>query len=97
MEVAAFRIVTEAVTNFGPALPRVGLSRDDRRGRPPLRITVTDDGQGISGGETVGGDSLVGHGLQTMRERAEELGGQLQVTNGSGLTIPALAAAAGRP
>ena len=89
MEVAAFRIVTEAVTNaVRHSSATVCHATIVAEGRA-LRITVADDGQGISGGESAAGDSLAGHGLQTMRERAEELGGQLQVTNGSGLTISA--------
>jgi signal transduction histidine kinase len=84
MEVAAFRIVTEAVTNTvrhsSASSCRARISADDSC----LRITISDDGQGfnLDGG-------AFGHGLQTMRERAEELGGQLQVSNGSGVTITA--------
>ena len=89
MEVAAFRIVTEAVTNaVRHSSASVCHATIVAEGRA-LQITVVDDGQGISGGESVAGESLAGHGLQTMRERAEELGGQLQVTNGSGVTISA--------
>jgi signal transduction histidine kinase len=89
MEVAAFRIVTEAVTNAvrhsSASICHATIVAEGRA----LRITVADDGQGISSGESGGGGNLAGHGLQTMRERAEELGGQLRVTNGSGLTITA--------
>jgi len=89
MEVAAFRIVTEAVTNSvrhsSATVCHASIVAEGRA----LRITVADDGQGIAGGDSGAGESLAGHGLQTMRERAEELGGQLQVTNGSGLTISA--------
>ncbi len=89
MEVAAFRIVTEAVTNaVRHSSASVCHATIVAEGRA-LRITVADDGDGIAGGEGASGGSLAGHGLQTMRERAEELGGQLRVTNGSGLTITA--------
>ncbi len=89
MEVAAFRIVTEAVTNaVRHSSASVCHATIVAEGRA-LRITVADDGQGIPSSEGSAGGSLAGHGLQTMRERAEELGGQLRVTNGSGLTITA--------
>ena len=47
-----------------------------------LRIGVTDDGTGIRDG------GLPGHGLQTMRERAEELRGRLEVTAGPPASAP---------
>jgi signal transduction histidine kinase len=84
MEVAAFRIVTEAVTNTvrhsSASSCHARITADDSC----LRIIVSDDGLGF---DLDGGVS--GHGLQTMRERAEELGGQLHVSNGSGVTITA--------
>lgn len=78
IEVAAFRIATEAVTN---AVKHADASRCDvtlgvSGGR--LHIIVTDDGRGLEA--TDGGTP--GHGLQTMRERAEELRGRLRITPG---------------
>ena len=49
-----------------------------------LRVVVTDDGDGLPAGP------FEGHGMQTMRERAEELGGTMQVTSPPGTTITAL-------
>jgi signal transduction histidine kinase len=73
VEVAAFRIVLEAVTNVvRHAHARrccVTLARDDTA----LVVTIVDDGTGPVDG------SGAGHGLATMRERAEELGGALSV------------------
>lgn len=74
VEVAAYRIVVEAVTNTvrharahrcqaSLALTPAGLS-----------ITVTDDGTGLPPG------SHHGNGLAIMRERAEELGGTVTIT-----------------
>ncbi len=45
---------------------------------------VTDDGEGLPAGP------FEGHGMQTMRERAEELGGTMHVTSPPGTTITAL-------
>jgi signal transduction histidine kinase len=80
-EVAAYRIVSEAVTNVvrhsGARSCQVCL--DVAEGA--LRITVTDDGRGVADGSTRG------NGLETMRERAEELGGHLTVTSSGGTTV----------
>jgi signal transduction histidine kinase len=71
VEVAAYRIIAEALTNAArhaqASSARVDLDRVDDR----LRIAVDDDGVGL--------DSLqeAGTGLRSMRERAEELGGTL--------------------
>ncbi len=74
VEVAAFRIVLEAVTNvIKHAAARqccVSLTVGDGE----LGVEVTDDGTGLL--DTAG----TGNGLATMRERAEELGGSLTVT-----------------
>jgi signal transduction histidine kinase len=79
VEVATFRIVTEAVTNAvkhsAAAHCTVTMSAEDGR----LRIAVSDDGCGIPKGS-----AAQGHGLHTMRERAEELRGRLSVTAGPG-------------
>jgi signal transduction histidine kinase len=48
-----------------------------------LQIRVSDDGRGIS----VGNGS--GHGLETMRERAEELGGHVEIAAGNGTDVTA--------
>jgi signal transduction histidine kinase len=75
-EVAAFRIVTEAVTNVtkhaGAMCCRVSLHVVDGW----LRICIEDDGHGLTIQPVD-----TGNGLQTMRERAEELRGRLRVTS----------------
>ena len=81
---AAFRIFQEALTNVarhaGATAVRVTCSaRGDA-----LEITIADDGKGIPAGEEKKLESL---GLLGMRERAELLGGRLQVAaNPSGGT-----------
>ena len=73
VEVAAYRIVQEALTNV---LRHAGareceVSVQGRNGH--LVVSVADDGAGSS---DAAGD---GSGLETMRERAEELGGSLEL------------------
>jgi signal transduction histidine kinase len=85
VEVAAFRIVSEAIANAarhaGARRCRVGLRADRSAG--VLRMVVGDDGRGLSEGRPVG------VGLVSMRERAEELGGSWEIdsTPGGGTTI----------
>jgi signal transduction histidine kinase len=73
VEVAAFRIVLEAVTNVvrhaGARQCRVWLAQETQG----LTVTIDDDGVGL------GTARRDGNGLATMRERAEELGGSLDV------------------
>jgi signal transduction histidine kinase len=84
VEVAAYRIVVEAVTNT----VRHARARHCRvsMARTPagLAVEVTDDGAGlVAAGQP-------GHGLAIMRERAEELGGTVTVSDGSpGVTVQA--------
>ncbi|HVL24131.1 MAG TPA: GAF domain-containing sensor histidine kinase [Thermomicrobiales bacterium] len=77
-EVAAFRIVEEAVTNVirhaRASLVTVTLALED----DALRVTIEDDGIGLP--LTPTGTGL---GLQSMRERATELGGSCVVGEGA--------------
>ena len=72
VEVAAYRIAVEAMTNAvrhaGAQACRVQLDAADH-----LTIEVTDDGRGLA--ET----PPAGTGLESMRERAAEVGGELAV------------------
>jgi signal transduction histidine kinase len=95
LEVAAFRIVEEAVTNVvkhaqaSSVIVTLGLSGD------ALFITVEDDGIGAA----PAADSS-GIGLQSMRERATELGGTFEMVMDSGtrlqVSLPIAPAADGR-
>jgi signal transduction histidine kinase len=75
VEVAAYRITQEALTN---------VVRHARARRCTLRLTmrrdglvveVSDDGSGLAAG------APAGIGLRSMRERAEELGGRLELVS----------------
>ncbi|GII90107.1 sensor histidine kinase [Sinosporangium siamense] len=88
-EVAAYRIVQEALTNArrhaGPARVTVRLAREEsphvavmgsgaRRRREVLRVVVEDDGLGVRE------QAPRGVGMSSMRERAAELGGVCTVS-----------------
>lgn len=83
VEVAAFRIVQEAVTNVvrhaAARRCRVVLTFDDA-----LTITVEDDGVGVDGARRGARAPGGGVGLGSMRERASELGGDLEVGRRAG-------------
>ncbi len=82
-EVAAFRIVTEAVTNV-VRHSQAGWCRVTLEpGSGLLRLVVEDDGVGI------GSPTSAGNGLHTMRERAEEMRGRLSVTSVEGTRVVA--------
>jgi two-component system NarL family sensor kinase len=77
LEVAAYRIVSESLTNVVRhaaaqhcTITLTPVPADDPRG---LEIAVTDDGRGIPD------DVAAGVGLLSVRERAEELGGHAEV------------------
>jgi signal transduction histidine kinase len=75
VEVACYRIVQESLTNVArhahAETCRVRLYVDRDAGM--LEVEITDDGMGIPE------ERVAGVGLSSMRERAEELGGTLEV------------------
>jgi signal transduction histidine kinase len=102
LESTIYRVIQEALTNVSrhaqatKATVRV-VERDGL-----VRASVTDDGQGLPDAERLGprGDGLEGgFGMSGMRERAELVGGELELTPAPGkgtvmrLTVPL----AGRP
>jgi two-component system NarL family sensor kinase len=72
VEVAAYRIVAEALTNVARHAEARTVLVDVRRGNG-LELDVVDDGVGLSG------TGRRGVGLDSMRERAEELGGECEI------------------
>ena len=92
VEVAAYRIIVEAVTNTVRHARARHCQVSVDYSEAALAIVVTDDGAGLlnSAGH--------GHGLAIMRERAEELGGTVAVRDGSpGVTVEARLPAATAP
>lgn len=85
VEVAAYRIALEALTNTvrhaaaGSCTVSLGCHRD------AMTLTLTDDGNGLPG-------TTPGVGLTSMRDRAEELGGTCVVTfvEGTGTRVEAV-------
>ena len=84
VEVAAYRIVSEALTNArrhaGATRAYVRLEHDAPGGHDGrmLRLEVRDDGAGIPP------DAVGGVGLRSLRERAAELGGTLEIAAAEG-------------
>ncbi|MFC9918512.1 sensor histidine kinase [Agromyces binzhouensis] len=91
LEVAAYRIATEAMTNAarhsGASSVLVRLDAGDGA----LRIEVSDDGDGMADTDAAGAGAGAGIGLRSMRERAGELGGSFEVVTrpGGGTTVRA--------
>jgi len=92
VEIAAYRIAQESLTNVtrhaGASHACLTLAVD----QGVLRLQVADDGHGFEPGPQQG------VGLQSMRHRAETLGGSLEVTTGNhGTTVVATLPLDGRP
>jgi signal transduction histidine kinase len=89
VDMSAYRIVQEALTNSlkhaGPAHARVML----RWGEHDLRLEVVDDGRGLAADAPVSNGG--GHGLVGMRERVALFGGELQAgpRKGGGYVVSA--------
>jgi signal transduction histidine kinase len=105
LESTIYRVVQEALTNVSRhaeatrAEVRVSMAREGSA----LRVSVTDDGRGLpAGGAPTGprGDGLEGgFGLSGMRERAELVGGELELAPApvKGTTVSLVVPLAGRP
>ena len=81
VEVAAYRIVSEAMTNSVRHAGARTCRVDVEASAGWLHVQIADDGCGFASSPGAG------HGLQTMRERAEELRGRLAVESASGTTV----------
>lgn len=82
-EVCAYRVVQESVTNVvrhsGATTAQVGLSVE----AGALRVEVRDDGRGLP-------DAFVaGVGFTSMRERVEDIGGTIEISSRSGVSVVA--------
>ncbi|WP_457254568.1 sensor histidine kinase [Pedococcus sp. P5_B7] len=85
VEVAAYRIVSEALANVARHAHASSCTVTLATGRADLAVEVRDDGRGIAP------DVVAGVGLRSLRERAEELGGRYEVVcpPGGGTTVRA--------
>jgi signal transduction histidine kinase len=73
VDLSAFRIVQESLSNAARYAPGARVAIEIRYGQDRLRVTVTDDGPRTTPEESHGG----GHGLVGMHERVAMLGGDL--------------------
>jgi signal transduction histidine kinase len=74
VDLAAYRIVQEALTNVARHAGRAVATVRLAYGRDDLTVQVDDDGDGQADGQPPGG----GNGIRGMRERAAALGGRLE-------------------
>jgi signal transduction histidine kinase len=94
VELAAYRIVQEALTNARRHAPGAAVDVELRYTGDALRLRIRDNGPGPPPAAPVGG-----HGLPGMRERATAVGGQLRTGAAAGggflveATLPARAEA----
>ena len=79
IESACYRIAQEALTNVAKHSKASHVSVRLGRGEGSIVLEVEDDGRGYS--TTERGD---GHGLTSMRERAELLGGSFEIRSAPG-------------
>lgn len=102
VDLVAYRIVQEALTNClkhaGPAHARVAV----RYAPAAVHISVHDDGRGAAPGSldsNSDGATRTGHGLHGMRERVALYGGTLSVgpARGGGFTVSAVLPSAAAP
>ena len=75
LQLTAYRIVQEALTNVRKHAPAAHTSVTLRRDEGLMSVDVLDDGPGAPAG---GAPITPGFGLRGMRERAESLGGRLE-------------------
>jgi signal transduction histidine kinase len=85
VELAAYRITQEALTNARRHAPGAAVDVELRYGDDALRLRIRDNGPGPSGDGT-------GHGLLGMRERALAVGGSLRTgaAPGGGFCVEAV-------
>jgi signal transduction histidine kinase len=75
VDLAAYRIVQEALTNVARHAGPAGATVRVVFGAGEVVVEVTDNGRGVTAGSPTDGG---GHGITGMRERAVALGGELQ-------------------
>jgi two-component system, NarL family, sensor kinase len=86
-----FRIAAEAVVNAGRHAEARNVSISLRRVGADVELRVTDDGHGFQGADPLGATQPGHLGLASMRERAELMGGTLDIeTSARGTRVLAL-------
>jgi signal transduction histidine kinase len=101
VELAAYRIVQEGLTNARRHAPGAAVDVELRFTDAALRLRIRDNGPGPAGSPAALPAAASGHGLPGMRERAAAAGGELRAgaARGGGFlieaTLPAKAEATG--
>jgi signal transduction histidine kinase len=78
VELSAYRVVQEALTNTRKHAPDAHAQVDVSYAPDQLTVRIADDGPATRATRTDPTDSTVGHGLVGMRERVSMLGGRLR-------------------
>jgi len=86
LDLAAYRIVQEALTNVRRHAEATSAAVVLRYGENDVELEVRDDGNGVPSGSS----PVVGHGLIGMRERATLYGGRLETVSGNGFMVRAV-------
>jgi signal transduction histidine kinase len=91
IEISAFRLVQECLTNIhrhsGSLTAAIRITRENST----LRIRIEDAGKGFSAEDPLSSKIQVGVGIQGIRERLRQLGGTLQIESGPcGTTVLAV-------
>ena len=79
VELAAYRIVQEALTNARRHAPGAGIDVELHYSHDALHVRIRDTGPGPPGAA-----GAAGHGLLGMRERAAAVGGELRTGSAPG-------------
>ena len=92
VELAAYRIVQEALTNARRHAPGAAVDVELRYGDDALRLRIRDNGPGPAEAAAADGEPPPGHGLLGMRERALAVGGSLRTgaAPGGGFCVDAV-------
>ncbi len=91
VELAAYRIIQEALTNSRRHAPGAAVDVELRYGDDGLRLRIRDNGPGPPGPAASAPVPAAGHGLLGMRERAAAVGGELTTgpAGGGGFAVTA--------
>ncbi len=84
IEINLFRIAQEALTNCAKHSRAKTIRLEQTRVGDIVRLAIADDGVGFDCGALYQGEQAPGHGLTTMRRRAEFMGGKFSLDSAPG-------------
>lgn len=84
LELALFRIVQEALTNCAKHANAASVEVRLQFDRPPVIVSIADDGQGFDAEATMRGVNLRGLGLVNMRDTVDFAGGRMRLESSPG-------------